>query len=218
VNFANYSGLHVVNDQVFFKEEIGNDLEEALRTVKELRPFLLVLGIEGAEAAFRKLEGLKRGESYVEGFYILAKNDRFWLLKRGPILGDPTLDRAILAGEPVTLTFPGGEISFKAWFSEDTVNLKQVSIRWAGETVYFDSGVHFYGYIFGKNPIVEAIKTGLDREFGRLEDGARSSLHESSPEMLAFLRAFVSHENPLQALAGGEFRPYVVAEFFTDMF
>jgi hypothetical protein len=35
---------------------------------------------------------------------------------------------------------------------------------------------------------------------------------------LAFLRAFVNHEDPLQALAGEEFRPYVVAEFFTDMF
>ncbi len=123
-----------------------------------------------------------------------------------------------MAGGPVVLTFPEGEISFRTWFSEDTVNLKQVSIRWAGETIYFDSGTPFYGYVFSQNPIVEAIKTGLDREFGRLEHGAKNSLYEASPRMLAFLRAFMAHEDPFQALADGEFRPYVVAEFFADMF
>lgn len=167
--------------------------------------------------AFWKLERLKEGESYVEEPYVLTRNQGYWLLKRGPILGDPSLDGAILAGEPVTLSFPGGEVSFRAWFSGDTINLKQVSIRWAEEAVGFDSGVHFYGYAFGKNPILEAIKTGLDRELRRLEGGAKTPLYEASPRMLAFLRAFVNHEDPFRALADGEFCPYVVAEFFADM-
>jgi hypothetical protein len=64
----------------------------------------------------------------------------------------------------------------------------------------------------------EAIKTGLNREFGRLEGGAKSPLYEASPRILAFLRAFAKHEDPFRALADGEFRPYMVAELFVDMF
>jgi ABC-type amino acid transport substrate-binding protein len=35
--------------------------------------------------------------------------------------------------------------------------------------------------------------------------------------MLAFLRAFASHEDPFQALAEGRFQAYVTAELFADL-
>jgi hypothetical protein len=69
-----------------------------------------------------------------------------------------------------------------------------------------------------KNPIVDAIKAGLNQTFERFRNGEENSLSEVSPKMLAFLKAFVDHENPLQALADRKLRPYVVAELFKGIF
>jgi hypothetical protein len=217
LEFTSYAGLHVLDDRVFFQEEDGNDLKEVLWIVTNWRSLFSALGLEDVEAALRKLERLKRGEVCTQGAYVLARNENFWLLKKGPILGDPALDRSIFLGEKTTLSFPGGAFSFRASFSEDTLDLEEVSVRWGEETVYFSEAL-FYGHIFNRNPVVDAIKTGLEREFRKLESGGETPLHEASTRMLAFLRAFVNHEDPLRALADGEFRPYVVAEFFADMF
>ncbi len=213
-NLSNYYDFNVANDQVFFRD---SSVRDVLKGVASLHPFLSFLGIEGVEAALRKLKELEEGESRIEGRYVLAKNGAHWLLKGGAILGNPTLDKAILAGGPVAFTFPGGDISFSARFpSEKEVTLKQLSIRWAGEAIYFDSVDLFSGHIFANNPIVDAIKAGLRQEFERLEYDEGSPLYKASPRMLAFLRAFMEHEDPLHALADREFRPYVVAEFFAD--
>jgi hypothetical protein len=211
--------LYVVNDQVFLRECVDNSsgLESALKNVARLRPLLSALGVEDIEEALRKLERLEIGESLIEGPYLLARNDLFWLLKRGSILGDPALDRAVLVGEPVTLTFPEGAISFSAWFpSSREITLKHAIIQWKGEMVYLDEVGP--GDIFAKNPIVDAIKAGLNQTFERFRNGEENSLSEVSPKMLAFLKAFVDHENLLQALADRKLRPYVVAELFKGIF
>jgi hypothetical protein len=212
----------VVANRPFFRGQSIEDCRDFAHFTKALRPILFAMGITDIEAALDSLLLLKEGDVQVKNGYILAKKKNFWFLNRGPILGDFDLDRRLVRGEPVTLSFPGGvEITFKVsldkGFAEtDEIYIPYTHIRWGDETVVVGGGSRFcVGAVDGFS-LSRVIKSNLEVEIERFEKGADSHLADRSPEMLAFLKAFVRHEDPFCALAEGTFAFHVKAEFFLD--
>jgi len=213
--------LAVSKERAFFRAKVyqPKDLEEvkkASKKAKVLAPLLSLMGVEDLREAVEALRGLKVGEVRTEGPYVLASGERAVALRRGPIFGDPELDGALLLERDVTLAFPGEvEVSFRPYWTSGHVNLSGLKIRWKDEV--FQGGEGFWADPLLRNPITEAIRNGLRREFERLEDGLLpSSLEGVSAKMLGFLRAFVAHEDPFQALAEGRLHRYATAELFAD--
>jgi hypothetical protein len=175
------------------------------------------MGVEDLKEAVEALGGLKAGEIRAEGPYVLARGEGPLVLRRGPIFGDPELDGALLLEREVKLTFPGGvEVSLRPHWTSKNVILNGLKIRWKGEVFQGEEG--FWADSLLRDPITKAIRNGLQREFERLESRPSSNpLRNVSAKMLAFLRAFASHEDPFQALAEGRFQAYVTAELFADL-
>jgi hypothetical protein len=218
---ASLPDLIVAKERAFFKAKIyePKDLEQLKKTsrkAKTLAPLLSLMGVEDLSEAIKALEGLKEGEIRVEGPYLLARGERSLDLRRGVIFGDPELDGALLLERDLNLTFPDSvEVSFRPLWSSGHVSLHGVKIRWKDEVFRGEDG--FLADSLLKDPITEAIRKGLQKEFERLESRpSSSSLGNASPRMLAFLRAFVAHENSLQALAEGRLHRYATAELFAD--
>jgi len=196
-------------------------VEEVLKAGATLSPFLPAMGVEDLDRGFEALERLKKGKSQVEGQYVLAKTGRAWLLRRGPLLGDPKKDGNLLAGRPITLRFPGEvEIAIEADWLWDRMGLTHVRIR-RGEEVFRVSDRwlrEFRAHPLHRNPVTKAFRSGLQSEFLHFEKRGRSdTLEKLSPEMLAFLRALAAHEAPFQVLAERGLGPYITAEFFADL-
>jgi hypothetical protein len=218
--FHAYPGLVVMDDpwfmgakgRAYFRADSAKDpeaLEVSLEKAQYLRSFLPAIGLGDLEDAFRVLGKLREGERRVEGPYVLVRGDDFWIFRRGPLFGDLALDGAILAGEEVKITFPGGvEISFMASWGPppDPVLLFNVNIRWGEESVLFDGEEQgFEGALLHKNPILHALQEGLKAEFEFAENGGESPyLEKASPKMRAFLRALAYHKDPLRALTEGD--------------
>ncbi len=192
-------------------------LKKASRKAKALAPLLSLMGVEDLREAIEALRGLEEGEVRVEGPYVLARGEKSLVLRRGVIFGDSQLDGALLLEKGVSLTLPGGvEVSFRPSWIPEYVNLHELKIRWKDEV--FQGGEGFLADLLLRDPITKAIRNGLRREFERLESHPSSSpLRNVSAKMLAFLRAFASHEDPFRALAEGRFQSYVTAELFTDL-
>ncbi len=214
--------LMVTKGRVFFRLRAyePKDLEKlkkVSRKVKALAPLLSLMGVEDLKEAIEVLRELKVGEVRAEGPYVLAREERSLALRRGAIFGDPQLDGALLLERNVGLTFPGGvEVSFRPYWIRRYAKLHELKIRWKDEV--FRGGEGFFADLLLRNPIAEAIRNGLQREFECLESRpSSSSLRNLSAKMLAFLRAFASHEDPFGALAEGRFQAYVTAELFADL-
>jgi hypothetical protein len=192
-------------------------LKKASRKVKALAPFLSLMGVEDLREAIEALGELEVGEIRAEGPYVLVREERSLALRRGAIFGDPQLDGALLLERNVGLTFPGGvEVSFRPCWIRLYMTLHELKIRWKDEV--FRGGEGFLADSLLRDPITKAIRNGLQREFERLESRPSSNpLRNVSAKMLAFLRAFASHEDPFQALAEGRFQAYVTAELFADL-
>ncbi len=221
VDFRTSSGLHVVRGKAYFKAFSQVYVEKALNTARGLRPFLSAMDLPDLEGALEILAGLRPGESWIEGDYVLARN-KAWLLRRGLIFDDPVLDKAFLLGEPVTLSFPG-EVDISFWATwEARVILNDLRIRWGEEEVAF-SGLYFPASVFDDNPVLWAIRDGLRRKVRSFEEGwgplqtGRELADVYSPKMWAFLKAFARHEDPFKALAEGRFHAYVTGELFLDL-
>jgi len=203
-----------------FKGQDREVLDEALETVRALRPLLSAMGHEGLEKALGALRTLEERGSRFEEPYVLARGEGFWALRRGLILGDPVLDGAFLLGEPVTLSFPGDvEFTFRGSLSLGALHLSELHIRLGEEVIDFGARGEFGAYNLKgvKDPLAEAIQRRLWWELEDLESYGISALAGVSPKMLTFLGAFAEHKDPFRALAEGKFRPHIIAHLFKDI-
>jgi len=217
------SRLLVRGNWAFLKAFSLDKARKSRRTATSLRPVLSAMGVPDLEEALGALWGLTSGEVRLEGEYVLARVEGFWLLNRGSILGELALDEALLTGREVVLAFPEGvEVAFRLelgrkWAREDEMRLSGVRLRLGEEVVAFDKAIVFHEEVLSKRAIVKALQGLMDLELRHLEAGRRSPLHGASPRTLAFLRGFVRHEDPLGALEEGRFLPHTVAQMFLDM-
>ncbi len=219
------SGFHAVNDRVFFQGKSLEEVGKALRAVEALRPYFSHVGLADLGEALLVLRDLEEGEARAEGPYFLARNGR-WFLRRGLMLGDPELDRDLISGELVTLSFPGDVgFSLRASLERDgletwKLRLLEVGIRYKGEDVRL--GPHFSPVdVLRDDPVFEAIQNVLQRELKSLEiklpSPLAASLGACSPKMIAFLKAFVRSEDPLRDLAEGRLQAHATAELFAEL-
>jgi hypothetical protein len=201
--------LYATRERVFFKSyEPG--LKHTLKNVRALRPLFASLRLSDIEEAIEALLGLKDGEARTEAAYVLARKGALFVLRRGSVLGDLHLDKAALLGENAGLSFPGnGEIAFKTRWDLDSAGIDWAHIRLGEEEVLLH-GRHTPITPLHKNPVASEIQRILVRELEERQG-------ELSPKMLAFLKAFVRHEDPFRALAEGSFHAHVTAEFFFDI-
>jgi len=220
--------LTLTQGRAFLRSENLDDLAKILEGVQVMRSFLATMGLEDLEGAIGVLWGLKEGESQYKEPYVLVRGGDFWILRRGLILGDPVLDGKLLQGEDIEAAYPGGVgISLKATHAGEWLYLYNLSLSFGEEVVIFDRGEetsasfvekNLSASFIEKNPIATVIQRILEPEFERLDwAGPVSPLYGASPKMLAFLRAFVEHEDPFGALAEGRFHFYTTAEFFAEL-
>jgi len=201
--------LHATRERVFFKD-YRHRLKDGLDNVRALRPLLVSLKLPDLEEAVKALTRLRGDGARMEGNYVLAKSGDVYALRRGSVLGDPRLDGAILLGKEVELSFPGGvEIAFRTMWDPDRARVDKVRIRLGDEEIIVDGRGTLITPLH-ENPLVSELQRTLRRELEKREG-------ELPPKTLAFLKAFVRHEDPLRALAEGRFAPHVTAEFFLDI-
>ncbi len=187
-----------------------------------MRSVLTAMGVSGIRDALEELSYLETEGVQVEDGYILAKDEEFWLLRRGTILGDSKLYRALLEGETVTFSFPGDvEVAFKVlldgtWANTGLLYVPYTRIRWGEEAVAMRGGRAPCGTL-DRMSLTKAIQKVVGEEIEGFENGTRFRLADLSPRMLIFLKAFVRHEDPFCALAEERFAPYLKAELFLDM-
>ncbi len=216
------SGTVVGKSWAFFKGHDPEKIEDVIDTMYVLRPVLSAMGISSIRSALEELSYLGNGEVQLENGYIMAKDEEFWFLRRGAILGDPALDRALVAGETVVLSFPEDvEVAFQvfldsAWVDTDRLHIARTRIRWGKETFNI-GGRRASCPTLDKGSLTSAIQEVVRGEIEDFENGARLRFFNLPPEMLTFLKAFVRHEDPFRALAEGRFAPHVKAELFLDM-
>ncbi len=201
--------LHATRERVFFKDYRFN-LKEGLDNVRALRPLFASLKLPDLEGALEVLTGLEGDEARMEGDYVLAKSGDVYALRRGAILGDLRLDGAVLLGREERLSFPGDvEIGFRTRWDPERAHVDRVYVRLGEEEIFVDGRSALVTPLH-KNPLVSELQNTLRRALREREG-------ELSPRTLAFLRAFVQHEDPLRALAEGRFQAYVTAELFLDI-
>ncbi len=218
------SWLSVEKGRVFFKadncgEDKGECVRKVLQDAKTLRPLLASMGLSDLEGAIEVLSQLGEGESEVEGPYVLARNERAWMLRRGLVFGEPRLDGDLLLEREIALSFPGDvEISFAVRWEYSFMSLNFLYIRWEGEEVLIDTNRSFFlAKSLERDPVTLAIRSGLEKEVEYVERGWSSRIIDPSPKMLAFLKALSQHDEPLRALGEGKFLPYAKAQLFLDL-
>jgi len=203
--------LVATRERAFFRDH-GRKLEDTLKHLRTLRPLFTSLRLSDLEGAMEALAGLKDGEARMEGDYVLARDGNTYALRKGSILGDPHLDGAVLLGNDVRLSFPGGvEIAFRSRWRLGDATLSWVRIRFGEEDVLLDGRISRIGPL-RRDPLTPELRAVLTEKLEGLEQ--KGTL---SPKMLAFLRAFAEHEDPFGALAERRFSPYFTAEFFRDL-
>jgi hypothetical protein len=217
--------LTTVRGRAFFMGRSEEETEKTAEDIKTLAPFLPAMDLGGLVEAFDALMELKENEVKVEGPHILARGVDSWALRRGPILGDPELDKALLAEREVSLSFPGDvEIVLRVkWNWEwQGVGFHDLQIRWGEEVAYFGEGIDEGDEILAnpldRNPVAEAIKNRLRQEIDFFETEEWSPvLSDLSPRMQALVRVLAEQDDPLVFLAEGKLDPHVTAELFRDL-
>ncbi len=210
-------------ERAFFKTDSEEGIEKAVRTAEKLKPFLSHMGLDGMVEALEILRELKKGEARVEGPYVFARNEEYWLMRRGAILGDPELDKAALLGEEVKLGFPGDvEIALRAnWNLSMIVYLGDVRLR-LGEEVFEPPGheIGFSAHCISTSPIEWAIHSGFRtylaalaemRDLEMEDEGYQleSFLDNVSPKVQALVHVLAEYQDPFRALNEGKLAPYV---------
>jgi hypothetical protein len=220
-----YSSLAAVRGRAFFMGLSEEEVEGTAEDVRALAPFLPVMDLDGLVEAFDSLMELKKDEAKVEGPHILARGERFWALRRGAILGDPEVDKALLAEREVSLSFPGDvEIVLRVkWTWEwEGVGFHDLRVRWGEEVAHFGEGIDEEDQMLAnpldRNPLAEAVRNRLRREVDFFEsEGWSPALDDLSPRTQAFVRVLAEQEDPLAFLAEGRLSPHVTAELFRDL-
>jgi hypothetical protein len=220
-----FSSVYGVRGRVTLSASSPRHLEEHLEVVRGLRPLFSMMELSDLDGAIERLLELERGESRIEGPYVLVQGKSHWggdvwALRRGPIFGDPEVDGALLLDKEVGISFPGDvEFSFRVKRVFEVMGLQRLRIRWGDEEVNFRYPHLASAPYFAKNPVAEAIQSALMREIAKLEAEGKSEQFEDLPSlrMLTFLKAFSKHEDPFGALAEGRLFAHVKAEFFMDL-
>lgn len=218
------SFVYGVKERAVFEVSSLNHLESYLERLRGLRPILSAMGLSDLEGAVERLPKLEKGESRIEGPYVLARDENpwggdIWVLRRGPIFGIPELDGTLLTKREATLRFPGDvEFSFRIAWMLGSMSFDRLRIRWGEEEVDFRHPHMISAHSLAKNPVTEAIQSGLIAEIAKLEVHGKSEQFRylPSPKMLALLKAFSKHEDPFGALAEGRLLAHAKAEFFLD--
>jgi hypothetical protein len=192
----------------FLRTERGE--RRALEAVRYFRPLLEVLDLADLESALETLANLPPWEKgRVEGAYFMAKSPYFSVLRRGLVLGDPTLDGAFFRGEPVVLSYPEEvEVFLKASFAREGEEYYkhfgrlEVKIGWRGETLRREISMRRWDFLHD-DPISSVLWNEL-REASHYDPNC-------SPAMRLFLRE-LSDNNILEALGDKEFHRKVLRE------
>jgi hypothetical protein len=202
----------------FFKGFSEEALEETMRTIISLRPVFSAMGLLDLEEGFANLMGIGEGERRMKGDCILIRDGQVRVLKRGSLVGDSELDRALLKGEPITLLFPEDvETSFKAKFFKDRVFLAQGHFRFREEVVHFGSEDGFSGHLLSATPVMDALQSGLFWKFKRWGEAGDGSFFEGlSSKVIASLKAFAELRDPFWFLTERKFFTYATAKVFVD--
>ncbi len=221
VELSTYSGIYATRGRAFLSACEVEGTREALADAKALRPLLESMKIAGLDKAIEELASLGDGEARMAGEYLLARSGDIFALRRGGVLGDVALDAALLTQRGVTLTFPGDvELSFGVEWLSEKASFRYLRTRWGEDEVSFLEERQVPGNILSGDPLTPALRERVRWELMPIEVG-KALVPERydwrSPKMLAFLRAFAEHEDPLRALAEGKLRPYVIAELFSEI-
>ncbi len=220
-----FSSVYGVRERAILEVSSLDHLENHLERLRGLRPLLSAMGLSDLESAIEDLSKLEKGESRIEGPYVLAQGKDpwgkdAWVLRRSPIFGDPELDGAVLLRRGTTLCFPGDvEFSFRIAWGLGSMSFKRLRIRWGEEEVHFRYPHLVSAHSLAKNPVTEAIQSSLIAEIPKIETHGKGEQFKDppSPKMWAFLKAFAYHEDPFGALAEGRLLAHAKAELFLDL-
>jgi hypothetical protein len=170
--------LYITKERAFGVFRHSEALEEVLERVRGLSPFLERLGVADLERVFAVLKELEKGETWAEGPYVLLREEGRWIVRRGPIFGNPELDKAVLAGRDITLRFGDEEVAFRTVWTPSNMFLDYLRLRWGGREVHLKKPL--WAHTLVKNPVAKAIN---------LTVGCSEKV-SLPPRMKAFLEAF----------------------------
>jgi hypothetical protein len=176
------------------------EAERVLEGVRLLRPLFEAMGLSDLEEALdvllRKLED---GEARMHGQYFLAREGRFRALRRGSLLGSPSLDKAFLLGGRVVLSYPQGvEVALQGTFPGHEMGLEEMELRWGEETTRFRKELGGSWSALDERPLASLVRRALWW-------GQRTAKSQLSPKMNALIEELAESEDPLQALEAEDF-------------
>ncbi len=225
------SGFYLTRERAFFLTQSEEEIESALRAAKNLEPLLSHIGLEGMASALKTLKRLERGEALVDGDHVLARGeDGSWRMRRGPILGDPELDKEALLGKELSLIFPGDvEIAFRCTWTLRKVYLEDVRFRLEEDFLAPPRDeISFHAHTISASPIEWAIHGGLRTHFAYLQMKKEDALDageeyryegfmkDASPRMVALLWTLAERQYPFSALVEGRLAPHVKTDLSPD--
>jgi hypothetical protein len=178
--------LYITKERAFGIFRRSEALEEVLERAQRLSPLLERLGVPDLERALRVLKGLEEGENRVEGPYVLLREGGRWIVRRGPIFGNPELDKAVLTGRDVTLHLGDEEVVFRTVWTPDKVFLDYLVLRWGEREVHLKREECLWAHPLVKNPVAKAIKLAVRCS----EKVVKSGFGSFPPRAWAFLEAF----------------------------
>lgn len=176
--------LYITKERAFGVFRRSEALEEVLERARGLSPFFERLGVPDLERAFTVLKELEEGENRVEGPYVLLREEGRWIVRRGPIFGNPELDKAVLAGRDITLRFGDEEVAFRTMWTPSEVSLDYLRLRWGEREVHLKEPL--WAHTLVKNPVAKAINLTV----GCSEKVVKSGFDSLPPRTWAFLKAF----------------------------
>jgi hypothetical protein len=172
--------LYITKERAFGVFRRSEALEEVLERVRDLSPLLERLGVPDLERALTVLKGLEEGETWVEGPYVLLREEGRWIVRRGPIFGNSELDKEVLAGRDITLRLGDEEMAFRPVWTPSKVFLDYLVLRWEGREVHLKREECLWAHTLVRNPVAKAINWTV-------RCSEKVSL---PPRMRAFLAAF----------------------------
>jgi hypothetical protein len=185
--------------RAFFRTRAPRGIKKTLEEVKSLRPLFVALGLADLEGALEALSRLKNGEIRQEGPYVLARKERFRVLKRGSYFADPILEGLFLLGERAVLAYENGlEVVLRGSFSNRLLSLKEASIRWGDEVLHLEEADFPIVNVFRKDAPSFLLRT-------LLEWNAEKLFPKRSPRMEALIAQLAEAEDPLEAPKDPEF-------------
>jgi hypothetical protein len=180
--------------RAFFRARDPREVKKTLEEVRPLRPLFEAMGLPDLEEALEALSRLKDGEIRQEGPYVLAREERLRVLKRGSYFADPLLEGAFLLGERVVLAHENGvEVVLRGAFSKRLLSLKEASVRWGEEVVQLEEVDFAIVNALDKNSLSFLLRTLLGWNVEKV-------FPKRSPRMEALIAELAQSEDPLEAL------------------